>query len=70
MPKANRELARMRVVELYGQHLSERAIAKAIHKPNPFVHYWIRHYQLYGHVRDLPLEAHTTSFFLLGRENR
>jgi transposase len=54
MPKANRELARMRVVELYGQHLSERAIAKAIHKPNPFVHYWIRHYQLYGHVRDLP----------------
>ena len=52
MPKANRELARMRVVELYGQHLSERAIAKAIHKSQPFVHYWIRHYQLYGHVRD------------------
>ena len=54
MIKLDKERMRMRVIHLHAQGLSNRGIARAIHKSPTYVDTWVKRYQLHGHVRDMP----------------
>ena len=54
MTKLDKERMRMRVIHLHAQGLSNRGIARAIHKSPTYVDTWVKRYQLHGHVRDMP----------------